>query len=602
MSGVMMMSNYSKKQERERVLSGQYSSVPENGRYENNLGKSAQIDDTLNALEKSKVHWRKYLSLWRSKPDLFIDFISDERTPVKLYAYQRMFLRLIFRNKEVYFVATRGTAKSYIAILAMFLKCIMYPNSKIFISAPGKAQGATIAKEKIGEIMTWYPALKGELARRPIDNKDYFRLEFKNNSYLDIVPIANSARGGRRTAGLVEEIADESIDPDILNESVLPMMALNRQTVTGKIDRENEIHKQKIFITTAGRKQSYAFALAQTTIEEMLSGKKSFYFGAGYQLGTMYDTQLDLEDILDKRAKLTVGGFQREYESVWTGTSQDALVSSEDIFACRKLLDFEDSYTEEKKGVDFFYTIAYDVARSEGKETADSAMAVIKAIDRGDGTYKRKVVKLIGMDGSMHFKLQARELKMYVEMYKASALVVDANGLGAGIIDYLLDEIDEYPSYSVMNNSDYDKYRKADSAEILYVLKSTTKDNKASDIHNHFMISVKNRDVEFLIGEQDKKMTLLQSKKEKAVENYNFTSHIATDLFVDEVMNLKYHYTGSMNMTVKQISNRINKDKYSAVSYGMWYIKQKESDNLVNKGRSNANAKMMMKIRKAKGF
>ena len=380
------------------------------------------------------------------------------------------------------------------------------------------------------------------------------------------------------------------------------MMALNRQTVTGKIDREHEIHKQKIFITTAGRKQSYAFALAQTTIEEMLSGKKSFYFGAGYQLGTMYDTQLDLEDILDKRAKLTVGGFQREYESVWTGTSQDALVSSEDIFACRKLLDFEDSYTEEKKGVDFFYTIAYDVARSEGKETADSAMAVIKAIDRGDGTYKRKVVKIIGMDGSMHFKLQARELKMYVEMYKASALVVDANGLGAGIIDYLLDEIDEYPSYSVMNNSDYDKYRKADSAEILYVLKSTTKDNKASDIHNHFMISVKNRDVEFLIGEQDKKMILLQSRKEKAVENYNFTTHIATDLFMDEVMNLKYHYTGSMNMTVKQISNRINKDKYSAVSYGMWYIKQKESENLVNKGRSKTNAKMMIKIKKAKGF
>ena len=145
MSGVMTMSNYSKRQERERVLSGKYSSVPENGRYENNLGKSTQIDDNLNALEKSKVHWRKYLSLWRSKPDLFIDFISDERTPVKLYAYQRMFLRLIFRNKEVYFVATRGTAKSYIAILAMFLKCIMYPNSKIFISAPGKAQGAQIA-------------------------------------------------------------------------------------------------------------------------------------------------------------------------------------------------------------------------------------------------------------------------------------------------------------------------------------------------------------------------------------------------------------------------------------------------------------------------
>lgn len=125
----MSHQNYSKRQERERT-----NSTP------NNEAKSFDND-----FDKAKKHWRKYLSLWRSKPDLFIDFISDERTPVRLYAYQRMFLRIIFRYKEVYFVATRGTAKSYIAILAMFLKCIMYPNSKLFISAPGKQQATAIA-------------------------------------------------------------------------------------------------------------------------------------------------------------------------------------------------------------------------------------------------------------------------------------------------------------------------------------------------------------------------------------------------------------------------------------------------------------------------
>ncbi len=126
----MSYQNYSKKQERERA-----------NNVKNNAEKNFDSD-----FERAKDSWRKYLSLWRAKPDLFIDFISDERTPVRLYAYQRMFLRLIFRYKEVYFVATRGTAKSYIAILAMFLQCIMYPNSKLFISAPGKQQATAIAE------------------------------------------------------------------------------------------------------------------------------------------------------------------------------------------------------------------------------------------------------------------------------------------------------------------------------------------------------------------------------------------------------------------------------------------------------------------------
>lgn len=582
----MSHQNYSKKQERERA-----------NNVKNNAEKTFDTD-----FERAKDSWRKYLSLWRAKPDLFIDFISDERTPVRLYAYQRMFLRLIFRYKEVYFVATRGTAKSYIAILAMFLKCIMYPNSKLFISAPGKQQATAIAKEKISEILNWYPALRGEFAKKPVDNKDYFRIEFKNTSYLDIVAMANSARGGRRTAGLIEEIADESVDPDILNESVLPMMALNRLTSGGKIDAIHEPHKQKIYITTAGRKQSYAYELAEKTIKGMLEGKNFFYFGAGYQLGTMYSTQLDLEDIMEKREKLTIGGFDREYESVWTGASKGALVSSEDMYDARKIKNAETEYTEEKKGVDFFYVLSYDVARSEEKENADSALAVFKVIDKGDGSYYKRLVNIIGMDGSMHFKLQAIELKQYVEIYKARTLIVDSNGLGKGVVDYLLDDIDENPPYSVINDESYEKYDKPNSAKILYLLSSNTKEDKASLIHRNFMVMIKGRDVEILIGESEKKVAMGAKELQKSDTFQKLVPFISTDLFVEEVMNLQYHQTGSGDIQVKQVSKRINKDKYSAVSYALWYIKKLEMENLENKGRVYQPPAKMMKIRKAKGF
>lgn len=380
------------------------------------------------------------------------------------------------------------------------------------------------------------------------------------------------------------------------------MMALNRLTSSGQIDSVYEPHKQKIYITTAGRKQSYAYELAEKTIQGMLDGKNFFYFGAGYQLGTMYSTQLDLEDIMDKREKLTIGGFEREYESVWTGASKGALVTSEDMYESRKLKNSETSHVEEKKGVDSFYVLSYDVARSEEKENADSALAVFKVIDKGDGSYYKRLVNVIGMDGSMHFKLQAIELKQYVEIYKARVLIVDSNGLGKGVVDYLLDDIDENPPYSVINDESYAKYDKPNSAKLLYLLSSNTKEDKASLIHRNFMVMIKGRDVEILIGESEKKVAMGAKELQKIDSSQKLLPFISTDLFVEEVMNLQYVQSGSGDIQVKQVSKRINKDKYSAVSYALWYIKKLEMENLENKGRVRQPAKKMMKIKKAKGF
>ena len=52
------------------------------------------------------------------------------------------------RYRYHYCVAPRAFSKSFISILAGYLRCMFLPNSKYFICAPGKEQGAKIAKEK----------------------------------------------------------------------------------------------------------------------------------------------------------------------------------------------------------------------------------------------------------------------------------------------------------------------------------------------------------------------------------------------------------------------------------------------------------------------
>lgn len=56
---------------------------------------------------------RDYVSFWREYPDCFVDFMQtgyrdDVELTFKLYAYQRLFLRVSMRFKYTYAVFPRG--------------------------------------------------------------------------------------------------------------------------------------------------------------------------------------------------------------------------------------------------------------------------------------------------------------------------------------------------------------------------------------------------------------------------------------------------------------------------------------------------------------
>jgi len=100
------------------------------------------------------------------------------------------------------------------------------PNSKYFICAPGKEQGAKIAKEKFDELFQKFPMLKNEYVKYNA-SKDYVTIVFKNGSVFDVVGALDSTRGGRRNGGIIDEIRDH--DGTTLTEIVLPLMNVDRR-------------------------------------------------------------------------------------------------------------------------------------------------------------------------------------------------------------------------------------------------------------------------------------------------------------------------------------------------------------------------------------
>lgn len=167
-------------------------------------------ETSVKSFESMKSDWRKFASYYRSYPDKFIDLISPPNSKVKLFFYQRMMLRILFRYKNVYFTMTRGSAKSFTQILAIYSKCVMYPSIHLFIAAPTKMQAANISQENIEKIWEYFPLLEKEV-KKVYFNKDSTKIIFHNDSKLDVVQVAQSSRGGRRHGETLSPLIEESV-------------------------------------------------------------------------------------------------------------------------------------------------------------------------------------------------------------------------------------------------------------------------------------------------------------------------------------------------------------------------------------------------------
>ena len=106
---------------------------------------------------------RDMIAFYREYPDLFVDDIKGPDCTFKFRFTQRIFLRSIMRHKYVYCVFTRGFSKSFLAIMGLMLKAILFPGSKVFVTTGGKEQAALITISKVEEICRLIPALQNEI-------------------------------------------------------------------------------------------------------------------------------------------------------------------------------------------------------------------------------------------------------------------------------------------------------------------------------------------------------------------------------------------------------------------------------------------------------
>ena len=81
---------------------------------------------------------RNAIAFYRKYPDIFVDDIKGPDRIFKFYTYQRVFLRIVMRHKWVYAVFPRAYSKSFLTMMSLMLKAILYPGTQAAVTTGGK--------------------------------------------------------------------------------------------------------------------------------------------------------------------------------------------------------------------------------------------------------------------------------------------------------------------------------------------------------------------------------------------------------------------------------------------------------------------------------
>lgn len=544
-----------------------------------------------------------YISFFTAYPDLFIDLITPKASNFKLFPYQRVFLRASMRYRYHYCTAPRAFAKSFLSIMALYLRCIFLPRSKVFICAPGKEQGTKIALEKITEIWDNFPILEDEILSKNF-TADTLRLTFKNGSVFDIVAAQNATRGGRRHAGIIDEVRDH--DGDDLNAIVLPLMNVNRRTANGSLNNE-EPHQAQIYITSAGAKNSYAYErLKELMLQSIIAPDQAFVWGCDYRIPVMaglipknYVRELKMSGTFKEE------DFAREYMSIWTGGSADSWITTDIMNKHRVVVNTEMKINNNVKKVGYnpeqFYILSVDV----GRLGCETVCCVFKVLPNMNGFIK-KLVNIEVFPDKLHFEHQAARIKEMIEAYQPREVVIDGNGLGVGLMDYMIQynqhDITKqvYPPYGSINDEDYLAKQPRDCPKLIYVVKANaTLQGEINSITYSELISGK---VHFLISEQNAKTKLLSTEKGNRMNTEQrirkLKPYTLESILIDEILNMKIK-DGSINqrnLVLERINTGMSKDKFSAFQYGLYRIKDYETQYIKKKTRSKRDLSQFMQF------
>ena len=182
------------------------------------------IDDIENMSneEYQKLSYDEKVIVWttfyRKNPHRFVEHYLG----IRLHFFQKIMIYLMFKFPYVILLCSRAVSKSFTTTITACAICLLYPNSKVLVTAFTKQQAALLITEKLQkELLGLSPILDEEIfnIKTGVNNTEVI---FKNGSSFITSVSGEGARGLRSTVLVIDEF--RLVKEDDLNAILIPTM------------------------------------------------------------------------------------------------------------------------------------------------------------------------------------------------------------------------------------------------------------------------------------------------------------------------------------------------------------------------------------------
>lgn len=512
--------------------------------------------------------------------------------------------------------------KSYLIALYAVVRCILYPGTKIAIASGTRGQAANIISEKIVSFYRENPAVRYEIGseKNIVPKGQNPKVTFKNNSTITAITSGESARGVRANILIVDEF--RLVKKDNLEKILKPVANVNRQPrfrsnpkYAGYPQEENKL----LLISSAWYKSHWIWDEFQSYVKNMLKNTdKSNHFVTAlpYQL-SVYHGLLSKRKVATERASDTFDQttWDMENEAIFVGQNDSSYFKLDSLNKIRNLKKVfipptNEEYIENKalakpkklgnmpkrKEIQETRIISLDIALMGGNKNVKndtSAFTLIRLINDGD-EYKREVVGLKSITGSISSQDLAIELKRLYRDFEADYVVMDANGNGIGVFDacasVLHDEErdEDYEPWASMNDEATNERVKTDGLPVVYTVKATADFNhiiatglKSAITSEKLQLPINHIEKrnDFINQNGGKFLNLTPEEQQRQLYSYQQASAL-----VNELINLEYQVRDGGKIRIYEVGTT-TKDRYSSLAYGNFYADELERQ-LKNKNKS----------------
>ena len=339
----------------------------------------------------------------------------------------------------------------------------------------------------------------------------------------------------------------------------------------------------------------------------MIDLKGSFLFGATWALPYRYG-RLAKAAINSARDADEVA-FRTNFLCEWVGSIDGALVSANDLIAARTL-KFKDLFRQGdrkrldgSKNTDDKYVIAVDVA---GAGMNMTSIVIGKILKNPNGRLNKvQIVSMTSIPTSGDFSEDAIFIKKLFFAYggsedmiksKVKAIVVDTNGIGQGLTQELMNNHFDPEtntnliSFGLLFEEDSKITKVPETKNSPKVVWDLIVSGKQNDIIVNFINMFKGHNVQMAKTYEAMKADIIDDLNKEGKKKYELEDFYGLNLgvdvidieyqcnqvtaFINEVANLKTVISEDTKaLKVKQITKAVNKDRFSAISYLLYYAK-----------------------------